>query len=119
MENRQLKSLLPLLILRYKITIILSRDDLAERKSQYRGAELQHPATENEIKDALERARINKDNQHYTMKECRLYGFDIAVDLKAETIPPINYEKILKKRKKGENESLRNTYKHKKRAVRN
>ena len=40
-------------------------------------------------------------------------------DLKAETIPPINYEKILKKRKKGENESLRNTYKHKKRAVRN
>ena len=40
-------------------------------------------------------------------------------DLKAETIPPVNYEKILKKRKKGENESLRNTYKHKKRAVRN
>lgn len=40
-------------------------------------------------------------------------------DLKPETIPPVNYEKILKKRKKGENESLRNTYKHKKRAVRN
>ena len=40
-------------------------------------------------------------------------------DLKAETIPPINYEKILKKRKKGKNESLRDTYKHKKRAVRN
>ena len=40
-------------------------------------------------------------------------------DLKSETIPPINYEKILKKRKKGENESLRKSYKHKKRAVRN
>lgn len=40
-------------------------------------------------------------------------------DLKPETIPPINYEKILKRRKKGENESLRKSYKHKKRAVRN
>ena len=40
-------------------------------------------------------------------------------DLKAETIPPVNYEKILKKRKKGKNESLRDTYKHKKRAARN
>ena len=70
----------------FKITIILSRDDLAERKSQYIGAELQLPATENEIKDAFERARINNENQHYTMKECRLYGFDLAVDLKAETI---------------------------------
>ena len=40
-------------------------------------------------------------------------------DLKAETIPPINYEKILKKRKKGKNESLRDTYKYKKRAARN
>ena len=40
-------------------------------------------------------------------------------DLKAETIPPVNYEKILKNRKKGKNESLRDTYKHKKRAARN
>ena len=40
-------------------------------------------------------------------------------NLKPETIPPINYERILKKRKKGENESLRKSYKHKKRAVRN
>ena len=29
------------------------------------------------------------------------------------------YEKILKKRKKGKNESLRDTYKYKKRAARN
>ena len=40
-------------------------------------------------------------------------------DLKAETIPPINYEKILNKRKKGKNETLRNSYKHKKKAARN
>ncbi len=40
-------------------------------------------------------------------------------DLKAETISPINYEKILKKRKKGKNEILRDSYKHKKRAARN
>lgn len=36
-------------------------------------------------------------------------------DLTAETIPPINYEKILKKRKKGANELLRKTYKYRKR----
>ena len=40
-------------------------------------------------------------------------------DLKAETIHSVNYEKILKKRKKGKNESLRDTYKYKKRAARN
>ena len=43
----------------------------------------------------------------------------VPEDLKAETIPQINYEKVLKKRKKGKNESLRSTYKYKKRAVRN
>ncbi len=40
-------------------------------------------------------------------------------DLNVEAIPPINYKKILKKRKKGKNESLRTSYKHKKRAARN
>lgn len=70
----------------FKITVILSRDDLAENKSQYVGAELQLPATENEIKDAFERARINNQNQRYTMKECRLYGFDLAVDIRAELL---------------------------------
>ena len=36
-------------------------------------------------------------------------------DLKAETIPDIDYEKILKKKNKGVNESLRKSYKYKKR----
>lgn len=40
-------------------------------------------------------------------------------NLKAETIPPINYEIRLKKRIKGQNESLRTSYKHKKRTARN
>ncbi len=35
-------------------------------------------------------------------------------DLKAEAIPNIDYAKILKRRKKGENESLRKSYKYKK-----
>lgn len=38
------------------------------------------------------------------------------LDLKPESIPDIDYEKILKKRKKGVNESLRKSYKHKKRS---
>ena len=37
-------------------------------------------------------------------------------DLKPESIPEIDYDRILKKRKKGENEKLRKTYKHKKRS---
>lgn len=37
-------------------------------------------------------------------------------DLKPESIPEIDYEKILKKRNKGLNESLRKSYKHKKRS---
>lgn len=70
----------------FKVTVILSRDDLAENKTQYQGAELQLPATENEIKDAFERARINNENQRYTMKECRLYEFDMAVDIRDELL---------------------------------
>lgn len=38
-------------------------------------------------------------------------------DLKPETIPNVNYAKILKKRKKGENESLRKSYKYRKRGL--
>lgn len=38
-------------------------------------------------------------------------------DLKPETIPDIDYDKILKKGKKGVNESLRKSYKYKKRAA--
>lgn len=37
-------------------------------------------------------------------------------DLNPESIPEIDYEKILKKRNKGLNESLRKSYKHKKRS---
>ena len=57
----------------FKITVNISRDDLAETKSQYEGAEIQLPATENEIKDAFERARITGEEQPYTIKKCRLY----------------------------------------------
>ncbi len=77
---------------KYKITIIISRDDLAEQKAQYAGAQLQLPATENEIKDALERARIY-NNQKYTIKDCKLYEFDRAVDISAECmeLSKLNY----------------------------
>lgn len=70
----------------FKINVILSRDDLAENKTQYQGAELQLPATENEIKDAFERARISNENQHYTIKGCRLYEFDLVVDISGELL---------------------------------
>ena len=51
--------------------------------------------------------------------KAKLDYWKVPDDLKAETIPPIDYEKIFKKRKKGKNETLRNSYKHKKKAARN
>lgn len=51
--------------------------------------------------------------------KAKLDYWKVPDDLKAETIPPIDYEKILKKRKKGKNETLRNSYKHKKKTARN
>ena len=51
--------------------------------------------------------------------KAKLDYWKAPVDLLPETIPNINYKKIPEIRKKGLNESLRSTYKHKKRAVRN
>lgn len=77
----------------FKITVNISRDDLAETKSQYEGAEIQLPATENEIKDAFERARITGEEQPYTIKNCRLYRQDAEIDLGAgaDYIAKLNY----------------------------
>ena len=47
------------------------------------------------------------------------YGKDANDSGSVEVQIAILTAEIIKKRKKGENESLRNTYKHKKRAVRN
>lgn len=61
----------------FQISVVLSRGDLAEKYSQYRGAELQLPATGNEIKDAMQRARITSESQAFTISECILYGENI------------------------------------------
>lgn len=77
----------------FKITVNISRNDLSETKSQYEGAEIQLPATENEIKDAFERARITGEEQPYTIKKCRLYNTDTEIDLSAgaDYIAKLNY----------------------------
>ena len=61
----------------FQISVMISRGDLAEKYSQYRGAELQLPATGNEIKDAMQRARITSESQAFTISECILYGENI------------------------------------------
>ena len=66
----------------FQISVMISRDDLAEKYSQYRGAELQLPATGNEIKDAMQRARVTSENQAYRLSECSLYGDDILAKFK-------------------------------------
>lgn len=70
----------------FRITVVISRNDLKEKCSQYRGAELQLPATENEIRDALQRARITKDNQEYSIIKCMIYDKDMAEDYKEQTL---------------------------------
>ena len=62
----------------FSVNIVISRDDLRERYEGYKGGELQLPATESEIADALLRARITDENQKYTITECTAYGEDIS-----------------------------------------
>lgn len=62
----------------FKITVVLSRPDLAAEMAQYKGAELQLPATENEIKDAYQRARIKDESKLFVLKSCKMYGNEYA-----------------------------------------
>lgn len=75
----------------FQISVVLSRGDLAEKYSQYRGAELQLPATGNEIKDAMQRARITSESQAFTISECILYGENI---LEACKDLPLDLDKL-------------------------
>lgn len=70
----------------FNMTVVISRDDLTETHSQYKGAELQLPATENELKDALERARVQNENQTYSIVKCLFYHFDLASDMKQQPL---------------------------------
>lgn len=73
------------------ITIRITRNDLEERYSEYKGAELQLPASVYEIKDAFWRARIKDEKYH--ISECELYGEDISEKLDGEDDPleKLNY----------------------------
>lgn len=66
----------------FQMSIIIVRDALREKYAQYQGAELQLPATENEISDAMQRARITNSNQAYTVSECILYDENIQPKFK-------------------------------------
>lgn len=77
----------------FRITIILSRTDLAETMPQYKGAELQLPATENEIQDAYQRARIKDENQSVILKTCKMYDTEYSENQKADIsyLQKLNY----------------------------
>lgn len=62
----------------FRMDITIIRPDIAEQYKQYRGAPLQLPATEFEIKDALCRARISENGQTYRISECVVYDKDIV-----------------------------------------
>lgn len=61
----------------FSISVIIVRDDLMDKFSMYEGAELQLPATVNEVKDAFQRARIIDASQKYSLLECQMYGKNI------------------------------------------
>lgn len=61
----------------FLVSVIITRDDLKERFSMYEGAELQLPATVNEVNDAFQRARITDRNQRYSVAECLMYEKNI------------------------------------------
>lgn len=62
----------------FRMDITIIRPDIAEQYKQYRGAPLQLPATEFEIKDALCRARVSENGQTYRISECVVYDKDIV-----------------------------------------
>lgn len=77
----------------FSISVTIVRLDLNERFEMYEGAELQLPATVNEIKDAFLRARITDENQRYTLGECVIYDKDIRhrLDLGTDDFDRLNY----------------------------
>ncbi len=77
----------------FSISVIIVRDDLEEKFSMYEGAELQLPATVNEINDAFQRARITDKNQRYSLEECLVYGNDIMprIDWGTDDFERLNY----------------------------
>lgn len=70
----------------FHITVVITRTDLKSTYAQYRGAELQLPATDNEIRDAMQRARVTKDNQEYLVTKCMLYDKDMAEEYKEQIL---------------------------------
>ena len=60
----------------FNITVRITMDNLLNNYGEYKGAELQLPASVYEIKDAFQRARIKDES--YTISECELYGGDIS-----------------------------------------
>ena len=60
----------------FNMSIRIMRDNLLDNYSEYKGAQLQLPASVYEIKDAFQRARITDES--YTVSECELYGDDIS-----------------------------------------
>ena len=69
----------------FRICIEIKRNDLRERYEDYKGAQIQLPATESEIKDAYLRARITDKNQEYSMTLCEMYGTDISDQIQPDT----------------------------------
>ena len=70
----------------FLISVIVARDDLKEKFGMYEGAELQLPATVNEVKDAFQRARITDKNQKYSVIECQMYEKDILPRFMDESV---------------------------------
>ncbi len=77
----------------FSISITISRNDLKDRFRMYKGAELQLPATANEIKDAFQRARITGKGQDYSILRCVMYEEDILTKCqeKALELKKLNY----------------------------
>lgn len=70
----------------FKITVIIADEALIENHSQYKGAELQLPASKSEIRDAFERARMKSDSTGYKILRCIMYGIDFAKDIKEKSL---------------------------------
>jgi len=93
----------------FKMDIVIISPDISEEYKQYRGAPLQLPATEFEIKDALCRARVTDNGQVCRISECILYDKDIVGEFLARNkevdLEELNYlAKVMSRFDKHEHE---------------
>ena len=76
----------------FQMTVLIVCEELQEKYAEYTGAEIQLPAAESEINDALQRARVFQTERTVNVCKCILYEKDIMENIQGvPTLAELNY----------------------------